>query len=54
MRTVSIGGILLDINDGTSLRVVEDLPGWDDAPPTRDGLQPKAQQDGDWDATGFF
>jgi len=53
MRTVSIGGILLDVNDGTSLRVVEDLPGWDDAPDVRNGLQAKAQQDGDWDGTGF-
>jgi hypothetical protein len=52
MRTVSIGGILLDVNDGTSLRVVEDLPGWDDAPDVRNGLQPKAQQDGAWDGSG--
>jgi len=52
MRTVTIGGILLDVNDGTSLRVVEDLPGWDDAPDARNGLQPKAQQDGAWDGTG--
>jgi hypothetical protein len=52
MRTVSIGGILLDVNDGTSLRVVEDLPGWDDAPDVRNGLQSKAQQDGAWDGTG--
>jgi hypothetical protein len=52
MRTVTIGGILLDVNDGTSCRVVEDLPGWDDAPDIRDGLQAKAQQDGDRDGTG--
>lgn len=52
MRTVTIGGILLDVNDGTSCRVVEDLPGWDDAPDIRNGLQPKAQQDGAWDGTG--
>ena len=52
MRTVTIGGILLDIYEGTSRRVVEDLPGWDDAPDVRNGLQAKAQQDGDWDGTG--
>jgi hypothetical protein len=52
MRTVTIGGIILDVNDGISLRVVEDLPGWDDAPDVRNGLAPKAQQDGAWDGTG--
>ena len=52
MRTVTIGGILLDLDNGTSRRVVEDLPGWDDAADVRNGLQAKAQQDGAWDGTG--
>jgi len=52
-NVVSVGGILLDVDDGTSFRVTEDLPGWDDAPAVRSGLVVKAQQDGDWDATGF-
>ena len=49
----TLGGVLLDVDDGTSFRVTEDLPGWDDAPAVRSGLVVKAQQDGDWDATGF-
>jgi len=49
----TLGGVLLDVDDGTSFRVVADLPGWDDAPAIRDGLTSKAQQDGAWDGTGF-
>jgi len=52
-NVVSVGGILLDVDNGSSFRVTEDLPGWDDAPAVRSGLITKAQQDGDWDATGF-
>jgi hypothetical protein len=52
-NVVTIGGVLLDVDDGTSFRVVEDIPGWDDAPAIHDGLQTKAQQDGAWDGTGF-
>jgi len=49
----TLGGVLLDVDDGTSFRVVGDIPGWDDAPDIRDGLTSKAQQDGAWDGTGF-
>ena len=52
-NTVTLGGVLLDVDDGTSFRVTEDIPGWDDAPAIRDGLTSKAQQDGAWDGTGF-
>jgi hypothetical protein len=52
-NVVSVGGILLDCDTGGSFRVVTDLAGWDDAPAVRTGLITKAQQDGDWDATGF-
>jgi hypothetical protein len=52
-NVVSVGGILLDVDNGSSFRVTEDLLGWDDAPGVRSGLLAKAQQDGDWDATGF-
>ena len=52
-NVVSVGGILLDVDSGGSFRSVTDLAGWDDAPGVRSGLLPKAQQDGDWDATGF-
>jgi len=52
-NVVSVGGILLDVDSGGSFRVVTDLAGWDDAPGIRSGLLVKAQQDGDWDATGF-
>lgn len=51
-NTVTLGGILLDCDVPGSFRVVADLPGWDDAPAVRDGLQAKAQQDGAWDGTG--
>jgi len=49
----TLGGVLLDVDDGTSFRAVGDIPGWDDAPAIRDGLVSKAQQDGAWDGTGF-
>jgi len=52
-NVVTLGGVLLDVDDGTSFRVVGDIPGWDDAPDIRDGLTSKAQQDGAWDGTGF-
>ena len=52
-NTCTLGGVLLDVADGSSFRVVTAMPGWKDAPDVRDGLLPKAQQDGDWDATGF-
>ena len=52
-NTVTLGGVLLDVDDGTSFRAVGDIPGWDDAPDIRDGLTAKAQQDGAWDGTGF-
>ena len=52
-NVVSVGGILLDVDSGGSFRSVADLAGWDDAPGVRSGLLTKAQQDGDWDATGF-
>jgi hypothetical protein len=49
----TLGGVLLDVDDGTSFRVVGDIPGWDDAPDIRNGMQTKAQQNGAWDGTGF-
>ena len=52
-NVVSVGGILLDRDVLGSFRSVTDLVGWDDAPGVRSGLLSKAQQDGDWDATGF-
>jgi len=52
-QVVTLGGVLLDVADGSSLRSSGDLPGWDDAPAVRDGLTSKAQQDGVWDGTGF-
>jgi len=52
-NTVTLGGVLLDVDDGVSFRATGDLPGWDDSPGVRSGLLVKAQQDGDWDATGF-
>jgi hypothetical protein len=48
-----LGGILLDVNVPGSLRSVADAAGWDKAPAISNGLQPKAQQDGAWDGTGF-
>jgi len=53
-NVVTLGGVLLDVDDGTSFRVVGDIPGWDDAPDIRDGLTSKTQQDGAWDGTGFY
>jgi len=52
-NVVTLGGVLLDVDDDTSFRAVRDLPGWDDAPAVRNGLSAKAQQDGAWDGTGF-
>ena len=52
-NVVTLGGVLLDVDDGTSFRVVGDIPGWDAAPAIRNGLTSKAQQDGVWDGTGF-
>jgi len=52
MRTVTVGGILLDQETATSARAVEGVVGWLDGPPVRSGLQPKAQQDGAWDGSG--
>jgi len=52
-QVVTLGGVLLDVSDGSSLRASGDLPGWDDAADIRNGLTPKAQQDGVWDGTGF-
>ena len=52
-NTVTLGGILLDLDNDTSFRVVEGLSGWDDAPPSRFDLQSRSQQDGAWDAAGL-
>lgn len=52
MRTVTVGGILLDAQTATSVRAVADVVGWLDGPPVRSGLQAKAQQDGAWDGSG--
>jgi len=49
----TLGGITLDLADGSSLRAVTSMPGWDDAPAARTSLQPRMQQDGAWDAAGF-
>jgi len=49
----TLGGITLDVSDGSSLRAVTGMPGWDDAPAARTSLQPRMQQDGAWDAAGF-
>lgn len=51
-NTTTLGGIVLDQAAGSSTRVVMSKDGWDDAPATRSNLAPRAQQDGDWDATG--
>jgi hypothetical protein len=53
LNVFSVGGILLDVDDGSSFRVTEDVVGWDDAPAIRDGLTTKTQQDGSWDGDGF-
>jgi len=53
-NTVTLAGIVLDVDDGTSFRVVESLVGWDDAPGVRSGMVARAGQDGAWDATGNF
>jgi hypothetical protein len=52
-QTVTLGGVLLDIADGSSLRASGDLTGWDDAPAVRNALPARAQQNGAWDSTGF-
>jgi hypothetical protein len=52
-NTCTLGGVLLDVSDGSSLRVVTAMTGWKDAPDVHPGLTPKAQQDGAWDGTGF-
>jgi len=52
MRTVTVGGVLLDQQTATSVRFTADVVGWLDGPPVRSGLQAKAQQDGAWDGSG--
>lgn len=49
-NTVTIGGFVADNPD----RVTVNLTGWDDAPAIRSGIQDRAQQDGGWDASGFY
>jgi hypothetical protein len=52
-QAVTIGGVLLDVSDGSSVRASGDLSGWDDAPAVRNALPARAQQNGAWDSTGF-
>jgi len=52
-NTCTLGGLLLDIEDGISHRAVTDMTGWDNAAGIRPGSIPKSQQDGSWDGTGL-
>ncbi len=53
-NTVSIGGFVADVADGSSLRVVTGLTGWDDGAPARSSVQARSQQNGGWDASGLL
>lgn len=50
--TVSIGGFVADLEDRS--RVTLNLTGWTDAAPTDSAIEPRGQQDGGWDGTGFL
>lgn len=49
---VSVGDFVAD-TDSLS-RISVRLEGWTDAAPITDGITDKAQQDGGWDATGYY
>ena len=52
MSVVSIGDFVADTDDGN--RVTVNVEGWTDAAPVADGITDKSQQDGGWDATGYY
>ena len=52
-NTVAIGDFVADM-DGSDWRATALLTGWDDSPAVRSSIADKAQQDGGWDASGFY
>lgn len=52
-RSVAIGSFVAD-SDGTDFRVTQSLAGWEDSAPVRLDVQDRAQQDGGWDAAGYY
>ena len=52
-RTVTVGSFLADVDSGTDFRATTSMTGWDDAAPIEVEIEPQAQQDGGWDATGY-
>ena len=50
---VTVGPFQADADDDGDFRVVEKLSGWSGGAQVRSALKARAQQDGDWDATGL-
>lgn len=54
-NTVAIGSFSADLDgSGGDFRCTASLAGWGDAPAIRSGITDKAQQDGGWDASGYY
>jgi len=51
---VAIGSFVADNDSASDFRVTANVKGWADAPEVRSGIASKAQQDGGWDASGYF
>ena len=52
-RAVAIGSFVADL-DGSDFRATQSLAGWEDSAPIRASIEDRAQQDGGWDAGGFY